>query len=84
MSYTVLISRRAQRELRGLPSQVYLKVRDAIRELADDPRPAGCRKLTARDGWRIAVAEWRVIYEIDDAQQTVTVHHVGHRRDVYR
>lgn len=25
-----------------------------------------------------------VIYEIDDAGQTVTVLHVGHRRDIYK
>jgi len=25
-----------------------------------------------------------VIYEIDDKAQTVTVFHVGHRRDIYR
>jgi mRNA interferase RelE/StbE len=84
MNHTLVISRRAQRELRGLPPHVYPKVRQAIRELGQDPRPAGCRKLTGRDGWRIAVDEYRVIYEIDDAQQLVTVLHVGHRRDVYR
>jgi mRNA interferase RelE/StbE len=84
MSYAVNILRRAQRELAALPPQVYPRVRDAIRALAQEPRPPGCRKLTARDGWRIAVAEYRVIYDIDDTQQTVTVLHVGHRRDVYR
>jgi len=26
---------------------------------------------------------FRVIYEIDEGQKTVTVLHVGHRRDVY-
>jgi len=30
------------------------------------------------------VSDYRVIYEIDDPQHTVTILHVGHRRDVYR
>lgn len=84
MSYTVSVLRRAQRELGQLPAEAYPRVRDAIRALAQDPRRPGCRKLTAREGWRIRVDDNRVIYEIDDQQQVVTVLHVGHRRDVYR
>ena len=83
MSYTVLILRRAQKELARLPSGVYERVRDAIRALGQNPRPAGCLKLTGREGWRIRVGNYRVIYEVDDEQQSVTVLHVGHRRDVY-
>jgi mRNA interferase RelE/StbE len=84
MSYDVLILRRAQKELQRLPDEAYMRVRDAIRLLADDPRPPECRKLTGREGWRIRVGEYRVIYEIDDVRKSVTILHVGHRRDVYR
>lgn len=72
MSYTVQILRRAQKELAGLPPLVYPRVRDAIRDLANIPRPAGCKKLTGRSGWRIRVGNYRVIYEIDDNAQTIT------------
>ncbi len=82
--YTVLILRRAQKELARLPGGAYEHVRDAIRALGQNPRPPGCLKLTGRDGWRIRVGDYRVIYEIDDEQKTVTILHVGHRRDVYR
>lgn len=61
-----------------------MRVRDAIRELANDRRSPGCLKLTGRDGWRLRVGEFRVIYEIDDEHRLVTVLNVGHRRDVYR
>jgi len=84
LSYTVLILRRAQKELAQLPSEAYERVCDAIRALVQDPRPPGCLKLTGREGWRIRVGDYRVIYEIDDKQQVVTILHIGHRRDVYR
>lgn len=83
MSYTVQILRRAQKELAALPPIVYPRVRDAIRELANTPRPSGCKKLSGRSGWRIRVGNYRVIYEIDDTAQVITIMHVGHRRDVY-
>lgn len=84
MSYTISITRRAQQELARLPTKEYEHVRDTIAALARNPRPRGCLKLTAREGWRIRVGKYRVIYEIDDKQRTVVVLHVGLRRDVYR
>jgi mRNA interferase RelE/StbE len=84
MTYAIAILRRAQKELQRLPRTDYERVRDAIRALADAPRPPGCLALTGRDGWRIRVGNYRVIYEINDIQHLVTILHVGHRRDVYR
>jgi mRNA interferase RelE/StbE len=83
MSYEVLILRRAQKELADLPKVDYARVRGAAAALADDPRPAGCKKLVGREGWRIRSGDYRVIYEIDDAGEKITVLHIGHRRDVY-
>jgi len=84
MSYTVLTLRRVQKELTHLPGEPYVGVRESIRALAQDPRPPGCLKLSGREGWRIRVGDYRVIYEIDDSLKVVTILHVGHRADVYR
>lgn len=84
MTYEVFILRRAQREIAALPAEAYDRMRDALRSLVSNPRPPGARKLVGREGWRLRVGEYRVIYEIDDDVKSVTVLHVGHRRDVYR
>ncbi len=84
MSYDVNILPRAQKQLMKLPREVYERVREALQALADEPRPHGCLKLTGREGWRIRVGKYRVIYEIDDDNRTVTILDIGHRRDVYR
>ncbi len=84
MSYTLLVLRRAQKEWAQLPPENHASIRDAISALAQDPRPPGCLKLTGREGWRIRAGNYRIIYEIDDANNTVTVLHLGHRRDIYR
>lgn len=34
--------------------------------------------------YKLRVGDWRAIYEIDRDEMTITVHKVGHRRDVYR
>jgi mRNA interferase RelE/StbE len=84
MSYSVGILRRAQKELAQLPKQEYERIKEAIKNLTQDPRPAGCKKLSGREGWRIRVGDYRVIYEINDRQQSLTILHIGHRRDVYK
>ncbi len=84
MNHSLYILPRASKEIEELPSDAYRRAVEAIRELAENPRPQNCLKLTGREGWRIRVGPYRVVYEIDDKQRTVTVLHVGHRRDVYR
>ena len=84
MSYQIQILRRAQKALARLPKQDYERVRDAIAALSDDPRPPGCKKLAGREGWRIRVGTYRVLYEIEDVILVVTVLDLGHRREVYR
>ena len=84
MTYTISISRRTQKELRRLRSEIYGRIRDAIRALAQNPRPSNCRKLTGREGWRIRVGDYRVVYRIDDQQKAITILHIGHRHSVYR
>jgi mRNA interferase RelE/StbE len=84
MTFAITILRRAQKQLSDLPQEPYLRVRDAIRELAEEPRPHGSKKLAGRTGWRIRVGTYRVVYEIDDPNHVITILHIGHRRDVYR
>jgi len=56
-----------------------------ILTLRDDPRPPGTLKLSGKlEGWRIHVGDCRILYQINDAAQTVTIVRVKHRRDVYR
>jgi mRNA interferase RelE/StbE len=84
VKYTVLITRRAQKELANLPPDAFVRVLAAIRDLADNPRRHGSSKLTSREGWRLRIGDYRVLYTIEDEVHRVTVIHVGHRRDVYR
>ena len=83
--YTLLIKRSAERDLRRLTRALFERVNERILALRDDPRPPGVRKLVgALEGWRIRVGDYRILYQIDDDAQMVTVVRVKHRRDVYR
>jgi mRNA interferase RelE/StbE len=58
---------------------------NAIRALAADPRPPGCRKLVGgTDYFRIRVGNYRVLYEVRDRDVLVLVIKIGRRGEVYR
>jgi len=84
MNYTITLKKAASKALANLPNNDYQRVRNLIGELAKNPRPTGCLKLTGRDGWRIRIGVYRVIYQIDDQEKKVVVLDLGHRRDIYR
>jgi len=83
VKYTLLMLRRAQKGLAELPKSDFERMRDALEDLAEDPRPVGCKRLTGRSGWRIRSGDYRAVYEIDDVQKTVTILDVSHRRNIY-
>jgi len=84
VSWCVDIVRDARKELARLPSPMQARIVRAILALEDDPFPHGSKKLKNRDGWRIRVGDYRVLYFADTKAKQITVGVIGHRRDVYR
>ena len=72
------------KDLRGIPKTEVRRLLKRIAALRDDPRPAGCEKLTGRDLYRIRQGVYRIVYSVDDAAVVIEVIKVGHRREVYR
>lgn len=83
MAYQVLLGKRVIKALQTINEPYYSSIKKAIYALADDPRPPGYRKLKGREGYRIRVANYRVIYEIADDVLVVNVVDLGHRKDIY-
>jgi len=84
VSYAIEILRVAQKQLAKIDRAQQPRIIDAIRQLAADPRPAGCKKLSGRPAWRIRIGPSRVIYEIQDARLLLLVVAIGDRKRVYR
>ena len=61
----------------------YSNLKTAIFSLAENPRPNGYRKLKGRPGYRLRVADYRIIYDIIDNDLIVNVINIGHRKDIY-
>lgn len=73
--YQALFSHRAERSLMRLTNQQARRVREAIVQLAEDPRRHGAIKLeNAPVGqYRYRVGDFRILFDIDDNAKTVEI-----------
>jgi mRNA interferase RelE/StbE len=85
MPYELIIKPTAEKSLDKLPHPIRRRIVDALKELRENPRPAGAAKLVGGENfWRIRIGNYRVVYEIHDKQLIVLVLRVAHRKDAYR
>lgn len=84
-SYSIEVSRSAEKQLTRLTKDDRQRVVEAIVSLPEDPHPRGARKLSGYDDvFRIRVGRYRILYSISDAELVIIVLKIGHREDVYR
>ena len=83
--YKVSIKPSAVKELEAISGkkqwQLIIK---RIGQLANNPRPPGCTKLSGYDRYRIRQGSYRIVYGIEDNELVVYVVKVAHRKEVYR
>jgi mRNA interferase RelE/StbE len=81
--YTVVLSKKAQKQLDKLSDKIAEPILDAIAGLEENPRPVGYKKLKGRDGYRVRVGNYRIIYDIFDSELIVDIITLGNRKDIY-
>jgi len=84
--YRLEVSPAADRELEKLKGRIrrqdFERLRDAVRGLANEPRPQGGRKIKgAEKAYRIRVGSYRVVYEVYDNNNLVLILQVARRSE---
>ena len=82
--YSLLITRRATRDISRLSPEYSRLVSQHIEALALDPRPVDAKALRGRSDHSLRVGVYRILYYIDDQDRIVTIARVLHRRESYR
>ncbi len=84
MAYKIEIKSSAIKDLDLLPDKEVRKLAPRIFQLAEEPRPVGIQKLTNKEGYRIRIGNYRVLFEIDDKTESILVFRIKHRKDAYK
>ena len=81
--YKLYVTPSALREIKDLPGHVRQRVKRALDQLEENPRPAGSKALDlsdvpmpagiVREVWRMRIGKWRVLYAVTEAEKVVDV-----------
>ena len=83
--WQIIIQRRAEKVMQRLPKDLLLRIWSVIRDLAQDPRPVGCKKLVGYDNlYCVRMGEWRISYAIEDNELIILILEVAPRGGAYR
>jgi mRNA interferase RelE/StbE len=84
VTYRIILPKVVQKQISKLPDRVRKNVLESLRNLQETPRPPNSLKMKNNQGYRLRIGEYRILYDIDDPSQTLTLRRVGHRREIYR
>ncbi len=75
--YLIYVNPDTFKTIKSLPGNIRQRIRQAISDLADHPRPSGSKPLTVsnldEEIRRLRLDNWRIIYTIGEADFTVGV-----------
>ncbi len=70
--YQLKLTSHANREFQRLASNDFERIAVALKQLRENPRPPGVKKLRAAM-YRIRTGYWRIIYAVSDRENLVVV-----------
>ena len=84
MGYSIKIKASAAKSLQKISRAERIRIVHAIDRLSTEPLAGGALKGEFSGLRRLRVGEYRIVYEVSQAELTVLVVRIGHRREVYR
>ena len=84
--YDIRYSKEATKSLLRMPRNTAKLIREKVEMIAADPYAdhPNAKQLQGRDGYRLRVGDWRVIYKIQSEELMIMVLKVASRGEVYK
>jgi mRNA interferase RelE/StbE len=76
LNYKIIIEKKAQKEAKTIPKKDRTAIDRKILTLSANPRPQTSKKLTEKEGYRIRVRNYRILYTIDDQKSSVVIYRI--------
>jgi len=84
--YKIVFKKEAAKSLSKIPSKAAQSIRRKLEAIAANPygNHPDAKKLQGREGYRLRIGDWRVIYEIQNDRLVILVLKIAPRGEVYR
>lgn len=76
MIYKIVIERKAQKEAEKIPTKYRSQIDETIISLSSNPRPFGSKKLTEKEGYRVRVGNYRILYAVDNEAKVIVIYRI--------
>ncbi|MBU1297980.1 MAG: type II toxin-antitoxin system RelE/ParE family toxin [Bacteroidetes bacterium] len=85
MKFSITFKPSASKDIDNLPIEIGKRILFEIEKLQDNPWPLHCKKIVgSKHDWRLRIGNYRVLYEVNDAEQQIRVFRIKHRKEAYR
>ena len=83
--YELRVTDEARSDFESLPLRMQARVQDVFNRLVRWPDVSGAKPLRGnlKGTSRIRTGDWRVLFNVDEKAERVTVFRIDNRRDVY-
>jgi len=84
--YQIKYSNTALKRLRNIPRNLAQRIQEKLTNLANNPYEynPSVKKLVNREGYRLRVGDWRIIYQIYDDEIVILVLDIDTRGGIYK
>ncbi|RLE05921.1 MAG: type II toxin-antitoxin system mRNA interferase toxin, RelE/StbE family [Candidatus Aminicenantes bacterium] len=82
--YKISFKKSALKELENIPKPILQRILKRIRELPNNPKPAGSQKLSNYNLYRIRQGNYRIVYLINNKKLELQIFKIGHRKEIYK
>lgn len=84
--YRVVILPKAFEDLSKIDKTVVKRITDKLTWLSENVENITPLSLKGDFSglYKLKVGDWRIIYDIDHNKKIITVHKIGHRKEIYR
>jgi mRNA interferase RelE/StbE len=83
MPYQLLYSETTRKQIKKLHPQIKAVVKTKIEKLQENPFSGKQLEKELSGYLSLRAKRFRIIYKIRDHNQTIEIHHIGHRKDIY-
>ncbi|RZN44122.1 MAG: type II toxin-antitoxin system RelE/ParE family toxin [Methanophagales archaeon ANME-1-THS] len=82
--YEIKIKKSAKKDLDALDDKTYVRIDRTIQSLRNDPFPRGMKKLKGKgNSYRIREGKYRILYEVDQKNNTIVIYRIKLRKTAY-
>jgi len=84
--YKISYSKEARKSLLRMPRNIANLIREKLNVIAANPYTdhPNAKKLQGREGYRLRVGDWRIVYKIQNDQLIIIVMKIASRGEVYK